>query len=102
MDIRIASHLDGDMQTAEIKHALFDMAPWKSPRPDGYHAGFYQNTWQLIGGNVCRYIKDLLNKVADISELNCSDLCLIPKVDNSQPFRPIYLCNSSIQFLAKL
>lgn len=34
----------------EIKQALFDMAPYKSPGPDGIPAGFYQLYWQYCRG----------------------------------------------------
>ncbi|XP_038997979.1 uncharacterized protein LOC120123032 [Hibiscus syriacus] len=35
----------------EIKDALFDMAPLKSPRADGLHAHFYQKHWDIIGAS---------------------------------------------------
>lgn len=60
------------------------MAPWKSPRPDGLPTGFYQNTQKIVGGNVCRYIKDLWHSVADNADVNCTKLCLFPKLESPQ------------------
>ena len=36
----------------EVKQTFFDMAPFKSPREDGFHATFYQNMWEVMG-NLC-------------------------------------------------
>lgn len=33
----------------EIKRALFDMSPFKSPGLDGLHASFFQRLWQMVG-----------------------------------------------------
>lgn len=34
--------IHGQFSIEEIKQALFDMAPFKAPGPDGLHAGFFQ------------------------------------------------------------
>lgn len=45
----------------EIKNAVLNMAPWKSPGPDGFLAGFYHHEWDVVGPTVCNSIKDLWN-----------------------------------------
>ncbi|KAA3489594.1 reverse transcriptase [Gossypium australe] len=70
----------------EIKKALFDMAPLKAPRSDGFHAHFFQSQWDLVGGTVCEWVQE---------ELNNTLLVLIPKKDRPEDysqFRPISLC----------
>ena len=37
----------------EIKEAIFGMAPFKAPGPNGFHAGFYQKMWHVVGPSVC-------------------------------------------------
>ena len=54
---------------------------------------------------MCTFIKELCIKSANISEVNSSDLFLIPKVDNPQyvhHFRPISLCNSIYKVFSKI
>lgn len=41
--------LNANTDNEEVKKALFDMGPWKSPGPDGYPAGFYQQNWNIVG-----------------------------------------------------
>lgn len=82
-----------------------DMALWNSPGLDGFPTGFYHISWQIVRGNVSNYIRDLWHMVADISEVNSIDLCLIPKVESPQTvhqFRPISLCNSIYKVLSKI
>lgn len=40
----------------DIKHALFDMKPWKAPRPDRFLAGFYRSAWDVVGSDLCKEI----------------------------------------------
>lgn len=32
----------------EIKAAVFDLPKDNTPRPDGYHASFFQKNWNLV------------------------------------------------------
>ncbi|KAK2380517.1 phragmoplast orienting kinesin [Trifolium repens] len=49
--------LKDNICNGEVRSALFAMAPWKAPGPDGFPAGFYQSgwsemesSWSLING----------------------------------------------------
>ena len=45
------------MSIREIKKALFNMAPDKAPRPDGFTARFYVSCWDIIKRDLYRMIK---------------------------------------------
>ena len=45
----------------EVKNALFDMAPFKSPGIDGLHAGFFQNFLHILGDYLCEYALQFFN-----------------------------------------
>lgn len=55
------SRLMQPFQEEEMTHALFSMAPSKSPAVDGFNAGFYQRHWALIKDDVTRAVLDFLN-----------------------------------------
>lgn len=42
------SNLDVAVTDNEVKKAIYDMKPWKAPRPDGFSAGFYQILWNIV------------------------------------------------------
>jgi hypothetical protein len=89
----------------EVKYALFDMAPWKAPGPDGFPAGFYQNGWGDMGESICEFVKSIWLHPEDVASVNYTDICLIPKVDRPEfvsQFRPISLCNVSYKIITKL
>ncbi|KAK8651377.1 hypothetical protein V6N13_140981 [Hibiscus sabdariffa] len=52
----IPSSLHADLDAIpihqEIREALFDMAPLKSPGWDGLHAEFYQKQWSIVGPSI--------------------------------------------------
>jgi hypothetical protein len=89
----------------EIKVALFQMKPGKSPGVDGFIAGFYQKHWELLKHDVTSDVLGFLNG-GDMPELiNRTILVLIPKVAHPQEltqFRPISLCNVIYKICSKL
>lgn len=48
----IFSSLNAPYSETEIKQALFDMAPFKAPGPDGLPAGFFRKTWKMMGKSI--------------------------------------------------
>jgi hypothetical protein len=52
----------------EIKVALFQMKPGKSPGVDGFIAGFYQKHWELLKHDVTSDVLGFLNG-GDMPEL---------------------------------
>jgi hypothetical protein len=80
----------------EVRFALFQMHPLKSPGPDGYSASFYQKSWDLVGSDVTRAALHVLNRGSFDVGLNTTNICLIPKVaapTQVTEYRPISLCN---------
>lgn len=80
----------------EVHRALLGMAPWKAPRPDGFHAGFYQENWSMLGTDISSLCLRILNGENSIGELNKTLLVLIPKIKNPScpaQYIPISLCN---------
>jgi ribonuclease HI len=89
----------------EVKHALFAMAPWKAPGPDGFPAGFYQNGWSKVENSLCDFAKSVWRNPVDVATVNFIDICLIPKIDRPEfvsQFRPISLCNVSYKIITKI
>lgn len=66
LDNSVTRLLKYDLQDTEIKKVLFDMAAWKSPRLDGFSAGYYQNTRNLTGENIFSLTQQLWHKDASL------------------------------------
>ncbi|MCI20639.1 hypothetical protein A2U01_0041801, partial [Trifolium medium] len=97
--------LDGSMMMSlaapitneEVKHAIFSMSPWKAPGPDGFPAGFYQKSWDIVSSSVCVFVRKVWNTPSEIGGVNKTDICLIPKIPHPEvvsQFRPISSCNT--------
>lgn len=81
------------------------MGPWKAPGPDGYPAGFYQRSWNLVGVSTCEFVKHLWTNPHALAEINLTDICLIPKVKSPEfvdQFQPISLCNTLYKLVSKV
>lgn len=61
VDQRINQELAQVFTLAEVKRALFDMYPLKSPGPDGMSTLFYQRFWDTVGPNVIACALEFLN-----------------------------------------
>jgi hypothetical protein len=97
--------LGAPIQNEEVKRAMFSMNPWKAPGPDGFPAGFFQKSWEVVGSNVCDFVKEVWRNPSHIATVNQTDICLIPKVQQPEfvnQFRPISLCNTIYKVVSKV
>jgi hypothetical protein len=62
----------------EVDEALKQMQPMKSPGPNGFSAGFFQQSWPIIRGEICKTVLDFLNNGIFDCALNETYIALIP------------------------
>ncbi|XP_019164336.1 PREDICTED: uncharacterized protein LOC109160503 [Ipomoea nil] len=89
----------------EVKIALFEMAPYKAPGPDGFHAAFYQRMWSVIGMDLTDKILEFFQTAKMHNHWNDTLIALIPKVHHPElitQFRPISLCNVKYKIVTKV
>ena len=89
----------------EVKEALFQMFPTKSPGPDGFPAHFFQRHWDLCGTEVTSIVLRILRGEDEATSINNTFIVLIPKVADPEElgqFRPISLCNVLYKIASKV
>jgi ribonuclease HI len=97
--------LSSPISDDEIKSALFSMKPFKAPGPDGFHAGFYQRCWSIVGESVISVIKNIFSSVSFPAGFNNTLIALVPKCvgpESLTQYRPISLCNSIYKTITKI
>jgi len=107
---KLITNQDNDMLTApptaaEIKTAVFDINPNKTPGPDGFGAGFFQKYWQLVSDEFVHFIKDFFSHGKLLKEINHTFITLIPKnaqLQLTSHFRPISLCSTIYKTIAEI
>ena len=70
-----------EFQVEEVRRALKQMHPTKSPGPDGMSPIFFQNYWDVVGPQVIDCVLNTLNTGVMPNALNDTYICLIPKVN---------------------
>jgi len=96
--------LGAPVSDEEIKKAMFNTNPWKAPGPDGFPAGVFQKSWEVVGKNVCDFVREVWLNPSHIATVNQTDICLLPKVQQPEfvnQFRPISLCNTIYKVVSK-
>jgi hypothetical protein len=94
-----------DYSDEEIKYALDCMGDLKAPGPDGIPALFYKKYWNIVGQDVCREVRSLLNGGEMPEKWNETVVVLIPKIanpDKLKDLRPISLCNVVYKIVSKV
>ncbi|KAK9988211.1 hypothetical protein SO802_028450 [Lithocarpus litseifolius] len=100
-----ANYINTPVSDEEIRHALWSLKPFKSPGPDGLHAGFFQRFWLVVGHSVSKEIKNIFQEKRIPSSLNQTHIALIPKINGPETvgnFRPISLCNTVYKIITKI
>lgn len=88
----------------EIEAAIKQMHPSKAPGPDGLPVLFYQRYWHIVGSDVKKLVKNILNNNSSPAHLNSTYIVLIPKGKNPKSpkdYRPISLCNVVMKIVTK-
>ena len=88
----------------EVKATIFDMALFKALGNDGFHASFYQKSWNIVGDSLCGFVLNFLETSLLPKGANETLLVLIPKVKHPNmisQFRPISLCNVGYKVITK-
>ncbi|KAL5541281.1 hypothetical protein UlMin_042503 [Ulmus minor] len=97
--------LDGRFDAEDVRAAIFQMAPSKSPGADGMSALFFQKHWSIVGDEVTTACLGFLNEGFDLGSINETLITLLPKVKcptHITEFRPISLCNVLYKITSKM
>ena len=80
----------------EVRRALFQMHPSKSPSPNGMSPFFFQKYWNIVGFDVIEAILSILNFGHMLRKINYVHIVLIPKKNDpkqTSDYKPISLGN---------
>ena len=77
--------IDAMITPKEIKEVLWSMQPYKAPRPDGLHVGFFQRFWLLVGDSMREKVKKAFLTRKVLEYLNKTNIVLIPKIQGRNP-----------------
>lgn len=97
--------LDRPCTVEEVELALKQMSPFKSPGPDGFSAGFYQDHWKILSHDLSKTVMDFFKHKKLPKGWNHTHLVLIPKVkspNSVHEYRPISLCNVNYKLISKV
>ena len=72
--------LTREFSSTEVKKALDQMYPLKSPGPDGMPPLFYQYFWHVVGDSVVNSVINFLNTGVASPNFHNTHIFLIPKV----------------------
>lgn len=99
------NRLCAPISNMEIWNTVQCINPYKAPGPDGIQAFFYHKFWEIVGKDVCDFVKNCFQTSSIPRDVNKTLIVLIPKSDNPDPlklFRPISLCNVLYKIITKI
>ncbi|KAL5575991.1 hypothetical protein UlMin_017690 [Ulmus minor] len=102
---QLNEQLDQVFGPDDVKEAVFQMAPTKSPGADGMSTIFYQSFWSVVGEEVTEACLGFTNRGLPLGNINETIITLLPKIKNPTritEFRPISLCNVLYKIISKM
>ncbi|KAL5541335.1 hypothetical protein UlMin_044595 [Ulmus minor] len=105
ISVERAEWLERPFEEEEIKKAVFGCDREKSPGPDGFTGGFFQDCWDFLKDDIVKVLEEFYLNGKFCGNMNHTFLCLIPKKQDAQKvkdFRPISLVSGLYKILAKL
>lgn len=70
----------------EIYASLKDLNPLKASGPDGFHAVFFQKSWEMVKELVTGFVRKILTGKESLSQMSEAMIVLIPKEDNTSKY----------------
>ena len=89
----------------EISTALWSMKAFKALGPDGFHAGFFQRFWLIVGNSIKEEIKQIFETKKIPDYLNRTSIVFILKVQGPESinnYHTISLCNTVYKIITKV
>ena len=89
----------------EIRMALFQMHPTKTPGPNDMSAIFYQKYWNIVGPDVTNMVLNVLNFNMSMADINKTNITIVPKTKHPtkmKDFHPISLSNVAYKLISKV
>ncbi|KAF7842718.1 reverse transcriptase [Senna tora] len=105
LDSTYHSSLTNPPLEQEIKDVVFNLHPLKAPGLDGFHALFYQKSWDTIKEDLIKDLQEIFRTINIPEDWSSTLIALIPKSNNAskpQHFRPIGLCSTQYKILTKI
>ncbi|KAL5574518.1 hypothetical protein UlMin_016217 [Ulmus minor] len=102
---QLNEQLDQVFGPDDVKEAVFQMAPTKSPGADEMLAIFYQSFWSVVGEEVTEACLGFTNRGLPLGNINETIITLLPKIKNPTritEFMPISLCNVIYKIISKM
>ncbi|CAN1190366.1 LINE-1 retrotransposable element ORF2 protein, partial [Linum perenne] len=101
----INSNLCRAVSFNEVKSAVFQLGPLKSPGPDGFPGKFFQHHWDKIGTDLFKEIEGFFNTAIFPRSWNDTNIVLIPKLHHPEfisQYRPISITNFRAKIISKI
>ncbi|KAL5555093.1 hypothetical protein UlMin_037329 [Ulmus minor] len=102
---QLNDQLEQAFDAKDVKTAVFQMAPTKSPGADEMSAIFYQKFWPIIGDDITSACLGFTNGELPLGSINETIITLLPKIKNPTrilEFRSISLCNVLYKIISKM
>lgn len=99
------SSLSQPFSEHEILCAIKGIPRDKSPGPDGFGSGFYQDFWQIIKNDILKFFDQFYRGELKLQGINRSFMILLRKKENNNEptnYRPISLLNCTVKWITKI